>query len=85
MMRLALYPEQPVTEPGQSLTRLLGLLMGSALNNQPLLKLYQYMLRKYGVAPLEHFPHEDSNWIQSVVGLNVRPRDLNIVKLWTLT
>lgn len=47
LLRLALYPEQPVLGPALSITRITGLLVDSALCSWQIIHLYQAMKNKY--------------------------------------
>nr|UYL95496.1 MAG: RNA-dependent RNA polymerase [Lhasa Parti tick virus 1] len=86
VLRMALYPEREVTGPELSLARVWGLLIDSALNNPALIKLYEYMkfVLFKGCEPKE-VPPEDSNWLRAVVGIDAKPKDFDLLKVWTLT
>lgn len=85
MLRLALYPEYPVPSPDLSVARMKGLLVDSGLNNWPIINLINYMTIKYHTEGGSQFSHDDRNWLQGVVRLDVIPSEIDIVKAWTLT
>lgn len=85
LLRLALFPEHPVSGPAMSLTRITGLLVDSALCSWSIIYLHQAMHAKYRnmILPSEDvFPHESANWLQSVVGLTAPPSELSLIKTW---
>lgn len=88
LLRLALFPEQPVSGPAMSISRITGILIDSALCSWPIIHLYQAMLARYRnqvTSETDVFPHESANWLQSVVGLSAAPSELSLVRVWTLT
>lgn len=88
MMRLALYPEYPVTGPAVSMTRIKGLVVDSGLTNWPVYHLCTYMENKYrqlGYTPTDRFPPDDANWLNAVVAIPYSPNSLDMVKVWTIT
>lgn len=88
MMRLALYPEYPVTGPAHSIARIKGLLLDSGLTNWPILHLHDYMMSQHRInfeASDVDFGHENANWLSSVMNLTTKPKDLDLVKAWTIT
>nr|QVG74788.1 RNA-dependent RNA polymerase [Riboviria sp.] len=85
MIKLALFPEREVTDPSQSLARVYGLLIDSALNNQPLITLARGMETLYRYPLMSSVPREDSNWLQAVVGIKELPPHVDLLKVWTLT
>lgn len=85
MLRLALFPEYPVDSPELSISRMKGLLVDSALNNWPIVNLLKYMEVKYQSTGGVKFSHDDRNWLEGVVRLNLTPNELNLVSAWTLT
>lgn len=88
LLRLALYPEHPVSGPAISIARITGILIDSALCSWPIIHLYQAMKIKHRheiSAEEDFFPHESSNWLNSVVNIPSRPSEVDIVKTWTIT
>lgn len=85
MLRLALFSEHPVPSPTMSIARMKGLLIDSALNNTPLLRLTEYMIMKYRTEGGLEQHAEDKNWLNAVLGINLPPKDIDIVKAWTIT
>ncbi|UXX19071.1 RNA-dependent RNA polymerase [Jilin partiti-like virus 1] len=85
MILLALFPEREVTDPGQSLARVFGLLVDSALNNTPLITLAHAMEALYSYPEMTSLAREDSNWLRAVVGVEKIPPHVDLVKVWTLT
>lgn len=88
MLRLALYPEQEVSGPAMSLSRITGILIDSALCSWPIIHLHKAMTNKYRhlrTNETDQFPHESANWLQSVVNITTKPSELDIVRAWTLT
>lgn len=88
LIRLALYPEYPVLGPAQSVTRLTGIFVDTALNNWPILNLYRYMRGKYR----QQFEAEDlpfvtteKDWLKAICGFNIQPTFLSEVKVFTVT
>nr|UUG74126.1 MAG: RNA-dependent RNA polymerase [XiangYun partiti-picobirna-like virus 4] len=71
LMRMVLYPEFPVTGPAMSMSRILGAMIGSAMNSWPILHLYDYMKARYReLLPADFaFAHDDKDWLVAVVGL----------------
>jgi hypothetical protein len=84
LLRLAVFTEQPITRPSLSLTRMKGLLIDSALQHHSLVSLYRYMKSIYETEE-EDFPHEDANWLTSVMRITVHPSNLDLAKIWCLT
>lgn len=85
VIRLALYPEQPVTRPSLSVTRIKGLLIDTALQHQQIIDLYRLLKARFSAKDEDVFPHEDANWLISVMHLSTKPTDLDLVKIWTIT
>lgn len=88
LFKLLVFTEDPVSGPPQSLTRLLGLTMDSALSSPELVRLYQYAQIRARELELQSepvFPHEYANWLQSIVGLEFLPADLSLSKIWIIT
>lgn len=87
LMRMVLYPEHPVEGPAMSLSRLLGIMIGSALNSTPILHLYRYMKVKYrNTLPDElEFTHGDKDWLVSVIGLPTHHPLLSASEIFSIT
>lgn len=85
MLRLALYTEYPVRSPNESIARMKGLLVDSALNNWPLLNLIEFMQALYDAEGGSSYPSETKNWLESVVDIKLTPNQIDTVKAWTLT
>lgn len=88
LIRLALYPEFPVTGPAMSMTRIVGLLLDSTMTDWPILYLYRYMKIKYGRQFEEEdpsFDNDDKHWLMTVVGLTTRPKLLDELQCFTIT
>ena len=83
MLKLALFPEETVPSPDVSLSRVRGLTLDSAMNNWPLLHLYEYMTSKYrGV--VSHAP-TTTHWLQNAINWTFHPATVDFIKLLTLT
>ena len=66
-----------------SLSRVRGLTLDSAMNNWPLLHLYEYMTSKYrGV--VSHTP-TTTHWLQNAINWTFHPATVDFIKLLTLT
>lgn len=87
MMRLALYPEHPVSGPAHSLQRIKGILLDSALNSWPLIHLHQMMMTKYReqLKDDQHFVSTEKDWLTAVLNMKEPPSHLNEVTIFTLT
>lgn len=87
MMRLALYPEQPVLTPSESIARIKGLLIDSGLTNWPILHLHDLMMARYRtlLAEDQQLSTENANFLRAVLNISVLPSKLDVVRTWTLT
>lgn len=87
MMRLALYPEHPVTGPAHSLQRIKGILLDSALNSWPLIHLHQMMMTRYReqLQKEDKFTSSEKDWLVAVLGMTEPPSYLSEVTIFTLT
>lgn len=88
MMRLALYPEHPVLGPAQSLNRIKGILLDSALTSWPIIHLHNLMMIKWrdelNVAE-DKFIGSDKDWLIAVLGIPEPPSHINELTVFTLT
>lgn len=87
LMRLALYPEYPVTGPAHSLARVKGLLLDSALTSWPIYHLHKLMTNKYGGELTEEttFTDTERSWLTSVLNITTPPHKLSTFRIFTLT
>lgn len=87
MMRLALYPEHPVTGPAHSLQRIKGILLDSALQSWPLIHLHRMMMTKYRetLRDTQEFVSTEKDWLVAVLNITEPPSHLDEVKIFTLT
>lgn len=87
MMRLALYPEQPVTSPEISISRIKGILIDSGLTNWPILHLHDLLMAKYRMYLKDDtaFTTENANFLKVVMNISTLPSKLDVLRAWTLT
>lgn len=88
MLRLALYPEYPVTSPAQSYARIKGLLLDSGLTSWPIVNLMDYATIKFRELDLPEDPEfgtEGANWLRTVMNSKLTPSNVNIIKAWLVT
>jgi hypothetical protein len=88
MLRLALYPEYPVTSPAVSFSRIKGLFIDSGLTNWSMYNLFRYATIKFRSErepELDSFGPDDANWLTAVANLRVAPKDIDVIKAWTIT
>lgn len=88
LLKLALFTEHPVPGPAQSVTRIKGLLLDSALNSPLLIDLYHYSLiklRELGITESTAFTKEDSAWIRGVIGSELNPKSLDLRTIFYIT
>lgn len=87
MMRLALYPEHPVSGPAHSLQRIKGILLDSALNSWPLIHLHNMMMTKYreDLKNDDQYVSTEKDWLIAVLNMKEPPSYLNEVTIFTLT
>lgn len=90
LLRLALYPEHPVQGPAQSINRIKGILLDSALNSWPVIHLHQTMIRRFREYIMEskledQFIGSDKDWLISVLDVTNPPSDINEVTTFMLT
>lgn len=87
MMRLALYPEHPVTGPAHSLQRIKGILLDSALTSWPVYHLHQMMMTRWRneISPSQEFTSTEKDWFTSILNIQTPPSHLNEVVIFTLT
>lgn len=70
LMRMVLYPEYPVDGPTMSMSRVLGMMIDSALNSWAAVHLYRYMKAKYRnlIPDTITFTTDMKDWLVAVVG-----------------
>lgn len=90
LLRLALYPEHPVQGPAQSLNRIKGILLDSALNSWPIIHLHQIMVKRFREyintsKQEDQFIGSDKDWLISILDVTNPPSDINEVTTFMLT
>lgn len=88
LMRLALYPEYPVTGPAQSLNRVKGIMLDSALNNWPILHLHDFMTIRYRneyEQIKDEFIQDDKDWLRAVLDIQHPPSNIDGITTFMLT
>nr|APG78242.1 RdRp [Hubei partiti-like virus 56] len=88
MMRLALYPEHPVYGPAQSMNRVKGILLDSAMNSWPMIHLHNIMMSRYRnelMTAEDTFIGSDKDWLIAVLNIAEPPSHINEVTTFLLT
>jgi hypothetical protein len=87
LLRLSLLPEYPVRSIRESIERIQGLLIDSALNSWPMYHLYYGMLSRYHpVTPSDTVHDTDWHWRNIVFGADPpTPNQIDILKVFTVT
>jgi len=83
-IRLSLFPEYPVHSAAESVTRVKGICLDTALNTWSMYRLTDTMIARYGKGTIAWSP-EDANFITSVFRLQRPPTQTDLVHMWALT
>lgn len=88
LLRLALYPEHPVHGPAQSMNRIKGIMLDSAMNNWHIKHLHDLMMAKYRHQLLtaeDRFIGSDKDWLIAVLNVQEPPSHINSETTFLLT
>lgn len=81
LLRLALYPEYRVPDPGTSLSRVRGILLDSGFKSWKLWDLYDYMEEKYGPVATA----SSGKYYKYVIQQDIPSGRVRMSKLWALS